>query len=231
MRPMSADRPDITESPGSVDAGHFQLEMDLLVVEHDRGETSCSFAVANLKLGLLDFVDLQVVLRPLVSPPTTGAAQTLGYGDVTLRLKINLFGNGGGAALGVLGWVNVPAPGSLGGGWAGGLALPFGVELPWELELGAMVEVDVFPNERAPGVHPELLGTLALSRSILGPLSMFIEGAVRVSFDLQGAVLATLDGGLLFQVDDDLVFDAGAYVGLTDAAPDAVLFVGVTTRI
>src|SRR2546423_6881645 len=36
MRELSADRPDITETPYTVDAGHFQLEMDILRYSYDR---------------------------------------------------------------------------------------------------------------------------------------------------------------------------------------------------
>ena len=32
MRPLSTDRPDTTESPYTVDAGHFQMEMDVAVL-------------------------------------------------------------------------------------------------------------------------------------------------------------------------------------------------------
>ena len=35
MRDLSADRPDLTESPYTVDAGHFQLEMDVLRYARD----------------------------------------------------------------------------------------------------------------------------------------------------------------------------------------------------
>ena len=36
MREMSTDRPDKTESPYTVDAGHFQVEMDVLTYSYDR---------------------------------------------------------------------------------------------------------------------------------------------------------------------------------------------------
>src|SRR5687767_4226781 len=59
MREMSTDRPDKTESAYSVDAGHFQMEMDLLSASYDRHNDSShtrvesvSVATANLKLGL-----------------------------------------------------------------------------------------------------------------------------------------------------------------------------------
>ena len=35
MREMSTDRPDKTESPYTVDAGHFQIEWDLFNFERD----------------------------------------------------------------------------------------------------------------------------------------------------------------------------------------------------
>ena len=35
MREMSTDRPDLTESAYTVDAGHFQIETDLVSFSHD----------------------------------------------------------------------------------------------------------------------------------------------------------------------------------------------------
>src|SRR5579872_1736511 len=36
MRPLSTDRPDTTDTPLTVDAGHVQLEMDFLSYTYDR---------------------------------------------------------------------------------------------------------------------------------------------------------------------------------------------------
>jgi hypothetical protein len=36
MREMSTDRPDLTESAYTVDAGHFQVEMDVVRYTYDR---------------------------------------------------------------------------------------------------------------------------------------------------------------------------------------------------
>src|SRR4026209_2035948 len=69
MREMSTDRPDKTESPYTVDAGHFQVEMDLFgyTRDHDtaagadsRTETF-SVGPVNLKGGLFNNVDLQIL--------------------------------------------------------------------------------------------------------------------------------------------------------------------------
>src|SRR5437899_11612467 len=62
MRELSADRPDVTETPYTVDAGHFQLEMDVLRYAYDRYNSAkdnvrretVSIAPMILKLGVLN---------------------------------------------------------------------------------------------------------------------------------------------------------------------------------
>src|SRR5271165_7071915 len=65
MRELSPDRPDKTESPFTVDAGHYQLEMDFANYTYDDsgGTTTRAWNVApfNVKAGLLNNVDLQLV--------------------------------------------------------------------------------------------------------------------------------------------------------------------------
>lgn len=66
MRDMSTDRPDQTESPFTVDAGHFQIEADIVKYTYDRykanGENTrtktWNVAPVNLKAGLTNSTDL-----------------------------------------------------------------------------------------------------------------------------------------------------------------------------
>src|SRR5262245_12557766 len=64
MRELSTDRPDTTESPNSVDAGHVQAELDLAVLGFTGDVSTIDVAAANLKLGLTGSTDLQVVIEP-----------------------------------------------------------------------------------------------------------------------------------------------------------------------
>src|SRR6266487_4848514 len=65
MREMNTDRPDKTESPFTVDAGHFQIEADILNYSYDRHNPAhtdtrvetVSIAPVNLKLGVRNDVD------------------------------------------------------------------------------------------------------------------------------------------------------------------------------
>ena len=55
MRDMDTDRPDVTESPFTVDAGHIQLETDLLKFEKEKSESTLTKTTLlnqlNIKMG------------------------------------------------------------------------------------------------------------------------------------------------------------------------------------
>src|SRR4051812_38172535 len=106
LRELTTDRPDQTESPYTVDAGHFQLEMDLVTYGRDcfhsdgadTRQTDWTVAPINLKVGLLNSVDLQLLLDTYLHSKTEDrTARThkanSGFGDVVTRLKINFWGN------------------------------------------------------------------------------------------------------------------------------------------
>ena len=66
MRELSADRPDKTDSAYTVDAGHYQLEIDLVNWTLDRHNPEgrnvrlsvTEIAAANIKLGILNQLDV-----------------------------------------------------------------------------------------------------------------------------------------------------------------------------
>jgi hypothetical protein len=65
MRELSTDRPDTTESPYTVDAGHFQIEAEPLSWTRDREDgvtTTTTNPSVNIKAGLLTWMDLQAVI-------------------------------------------------------------------------------------------------------------------------------------------------------------------------
>jgi hypothetical protein len=104
MRPLSTDRPDVTESPYTVDAGHFQVELSFFEYARDNGGNVDEWDVLpfNVKVGLTNNVDLELLVVPYVSVdvdnPFGGGNDGSGFGPLTLRAKINLWGNDGGGA-------------------------------------------------------------------------------------------------------------------------------------
>ncbi|MBA4148764.1 MAG: transporter [Verrucomicrobia bacterium] len=246
MRPISTDRPDMTESPYTVDAGHFQIETDLLNYSYDRHNASFaneraeswSVAAANVKVGLCNSTDLQVLIPTYnwvrVKDRTTGAVQkNSGFGDIVTRLKINIWGNDGGkTAFGIMPFVKFPtAQDNLGNdAFEGGLILPLAVELPAGWSMGLMTEVDFNEDVSGSGYHPEFINTITFSRGLIGNLGGYVEFFSLVSAESGSDWIGTLNGGLTYAVTDDIQLDAGVNIGVTRAADDFNPFVGITWR-
>ena len=94
MRDLSPDRPDVTESPYTVDAGHYQLEFSFFEWAKDSDYESLQIAPFNLKVGLTNNMDLQLVVAPYNRLRAFGHTDQ-GVSDATVRLKINFWGNDG----------------------------------------------------------------------------------------------------------------------------------------
>jgi len=244
MREMSTDRPDKTESAYTVDAGHFQLEMDVVSYGHDAYTTDrsrvdgLSVAPVNLKLGLSNRVDLQVVIESYAwvrSKDRSGrVTRRHGFGDLTLRLKTNLWGNDGGtSAFAVMPFVKLPTNQDDLGNDAveGGLILPLAAELPWGWGLGAMVEVDFNEDDGGDGYHPEFVETLTLGHDIAGALAGYAELFSLASTERGSHWQATVDFGLTYALTEDVQLDGGVNVGVTRAAEDVNPFLGLSIRL
>ena len=246
LREMTTDRPDKTESPFTVDAGHFQVEMDLVTYSLDRHNVarddtrvqSWGVAPINLKLGLCNSVDLQLVVQPYsrvrTSSATAGTLERVsGFGDLTTRLKVNLWGNDGGTtALALMPFVKWPtAKGTLSNGsLEGGLIVPFAVELPRGWSMGLMAELDLIRDGVGRGHHPEFVHTITFGHDIIGKLAGYAEFFSSVSTERGSSWVGTVDCGLTYALTPNVQLDAGVNIGVTRAADDIAPFVGISFR-
>jgi len=246
MRPLSTDRPDKTESPYTVDAGHLQLEMDFvnILLDHDRsrgGEVRKeAYAVAplNLKLGLLNYMDVQFVFDTYVNlrVEDTGAgtvSRSTGFGDFQTRLKINIWGNDSGTtALGIMPFVSWPLPASdlRNGHTEGGLIIPLAVELPHGWGMGLMTEIDFIRNEANDGHDNEFINTIALGHDIVGPLAGYMEFFSAVSTASDADWVGQVAVGFTYGINENIQLDLGCNFGVTDAAPNYNPFAGLAWR-
>jgi hypothetical protein len=248
LRDLASDRPDRTESPFTVDAGHFQLEMDVFTFSYDQHnsernqvrQTAWSLMPVNLKVGLLNRLDAQLVLEPYVHRRTEDRSASpgrvthqSGYGDTTLRAKANLWGNDGGAtALALLPFVTFPTSQDDLGNDAvqGGLVLPFSLELPLGFELGGQTGFEVAQNSARSGHHFEIVHSLALGRALTAKLSAYVEFWSLVSAERGSEWQGTVDFGFNYLLTKNLKLDAGVNLGVTRAAVDWMPFLGLTWR-
>jgi hypothetical protein len=233
LRELSTDRPDITESPYTVDAGHLQIEMDLVAYTRDRhtperdgGFEAWSFATTNVKLGLTNWIDLQVVV-PTYQRIRGGAE---GFGDITVRTKFNLWGNDGGrTAFALMPFVTIPtASDGLGTDeWEAGLIIPFAAELPNDWGFGAMLEIDYLSNGSG-GRQWDFVTSITFSRAIAGELGGYVEFVSVLSTEADW--VATANAGFTYGISDNVQLDGGINVGLTRAAEDLAPFLGLSIR-
>ena len=242
MRELSTDRPDTTESPYTVDAGHVQVELSFLeYTRDDGGDDFEEFTVlpANIKVGLLNHVDLQLVVTPFIRQELDADdgeddEDVSGFGDAQLRLKVNLWGNDGGpTAMAFMPFIQFPTgDDEVGTDHAeGGVILPLAIELPAGFGLGLMAEVDFVRNEDDDGYDVDFVHTATIGRDLVGALAGYIEYiGVEPSAD-DADYIAVLGAGLTYGLSDDVQLDAGVNVGLTDSADDLGVFAGLTFRL
>jgi hypothetical protein len=247
LRELSTHRPDQTESPYTVDAGHVQVEMDVasVTLDADRSDvevvqsTEWSLMATNLKVGLLHNLDLQIVfdtyIHSRVEQEMTGSSdQISGFGNVQTRVKFNLWGNDGGStALALMPYLKWPLAEShlRNGHTEGGLIIPLAVGLPRGWGLGLMTEFDVVRNPEQSGYETIWVNTITLGRDLVGPLGGFVEFVA--SFNLAGS--AHWEGpanvGFTIAISDDVQFDLGSSFGITESAPDFTPFLGLSFRL
>ena len=243
LRELNTDRPDLTESPYSVDAGWWQLEMDIVAFTRDRNKsdgndftgTALSVANINLKLGLTANIDLQTVVESYthvkVKDNASGLEERIsGFGDITSRLKINLWGNDGGpSAFALMPFIKWPTnQHGLGNkSVEGGLILPYAHDLPGGWGMGVMTEFDIVRNEADTGYNVDWLNTITCSHDLTEKLGFYLE---LTNLTTRGPTLSTFDCGLTYGVSKEVQLDLGANFGLTPAADDLTVFAGLSVR-
>ncbi len=241
LRELTTDRPDKTESPYTVDAGHYQIELDLLNYTQDCTDQAVqTFAIApsNLKVGLFNNVDLQFIVETYTIQRTSGhdpqAHETVsGFGDVLIRCKTNFWGNDGGTtAGGMMPFLKLPTGATeLGNGAVeGGIIFPLAITLPQEWSMGLMTEVDHLRNSDSSNYHQEFINSITFGHGIIGQLAGYLEFFSSISSERDVEWIGTVDFGLTYNLRSNVQLDAGVNIGVTRAADDLNLFVGLSVR-
>lgn len=251
MRGLSPDRPDGTESPRTVDAGHFAVEVSFVdwSRDSDSDTDTLTFLDTNLKVGLTNDIDLQLVFQAYGNERTDlaggGVTETDGFGDVQLRLKINLWGNdpveqggtvgpqlfGVDTAFGVMPFIQIPTGTDLSSDHAeGGLIFMLGLDVADNWGIGLMAEFDGVYDGGDDNYDFEFVHTAVVGFDVVGPIGAYVEYIGSLSTDGDVGYQASFSGGVTYEVNSNFVLDAGLRAGLTNDVDDIVLFTGMTLR-
>jgi hypothetical protein len=246
MRPMTTERPSKTDGPYSLDAGHIQIETNLLARTQNNDcvggtctKTSHNYlgGTNNLRIGLTDTIDLQIIndIYHSITTKTSGTKETReGFGDTTLRLKANLLGNNPSDkySLALLPYVKIPTnQDHLGNNkYEGGVELPFNVNLPNSWSIGGMTAISAINQLDNSGHDAAYANSLILGKGFTDKWSGYTE-IFTYKADQSGAKWQnTLDFGTVYAVTDNVRIDTGVNFGITDAADDLNYFVGFAYR-
>lgn len=238
LREMETDRPDVTESPITTDAGHLQVETDLSRLEKSHGERSSKttqlFNQANLKLGLSGSTAIQIVVQSYIleKESTDGELKrSKGLGDLTLRIKQNLIGNDkGNFAIALLPYLKFPTATALEDDrYEGGLIIPMSLKFKGKWKLGMQLELDRLQNEESEGHRTQFLETLTVSHPLGKKLDAIAETYYTYDINSHGWN-NFLNASLQLEVARDIKIDGGLNYGIQHDAMKSY-FLGLSFRL
>lgn len=239
MREMETDRPDVTESPYTVDAGHFQYETDIIGLTREKSDFKNTKTLlinqANLKIGLTGSTAIQIGFETYgwqkEKDLNTGITESKhGVGDLNIRIKQNIIGNNkGNFALAILPYVKIPTSQYEDDDLVeGGLTVPMIYKFSGEWKLGFQVEVDRLKDTDEHAMHTELLQTLTISH----PLSKNIEGIAETyyTYDFKAhEIYNFINAAVQMEVAKNFKIDAGLNYGIQHHA-EKRYFLGASYR-
>jgi hypothetical protein len=233
MREFSIDRPDVTESPNTVDAGHFQFEGDLIKWTRDsqyhKSNRTISVFSGLYKMGLLKSWDIHLGLEMYnIYKDFEGHTLEKGYGTTTIRLKHNFWGNDGDTktALGVIPYISFPSS-DQGGEEVFGVGFPFSFAVDENLGGGAQFQVDFLPDGEG-GHDAAFLQTIVIGGALIGDVDFYAELAGYFLQDSDSYYFA--NGGLIYNIGQNVKVDVATNLGLTKTTPTRA-YVGLSFRI
>jgi len=239
MREMETDRPDATESPYTIDAGHFQIETDLVRTIREQSESTQTntFLInqMNVKIGITGSTAVQIGFQTYGRQSekeldTDEKEITDGHGDLTLRIKQNLIGNdSGNFALALLPYVKFPTSKYEDSRFEGGVIVPMQYQLPGEWHFGFQVEVDCLKDQDEQAMHTEFLQTLTLSHAIIKGLDGIAE--TYYTYDFKAHQFSNyINAAIQMDIARDFKLDAGLNLGIQHTAAKH-FFVGASLRL
>lgn len=240
MREMATDRPGITETPITVDAGHFQYETALFSygIERAEGVKTKTFTINELDfhVGLTKSTALQLMFDAYTieneQERSTGKkTRTEGIGDLTFRLKHNLRGNdAGNFSIALLPYFTLPtAKNANNKKVEAGLLLPMELKLPADWTLGLQLEVDRLKDKDKNALHTEVLQAISLSHSVIKDLDGIAETYQTYEFK-KHQWTNFVNAALQYAVNSNCKFDAGLSYGLQHDAQRS-FFLGLAYRL
>ncbi|MGH7873447.1 MAG: transporter [Candidatus Binatia bacterium] len=249
MREFTTDRPHTTDNPFTIDAGHVQIETNLLGYELSRPDLEGTITEAfdvlttNFRIGLTNSAEIDIFPQPYgvisTRPPSPSASfRNSGVGSLLIRAKYNLWGNDtfgepGATALGLLPILSLPVDKSNGVSPTyveGALMVPFTVQLSEKLVLETFPGGLFLRDSGATTHHAEFLVTANFEYEWTETFGTFYEVVYQFAREDPRGDIVLLNTGFTYLLNRNLQLDAAINFGVTPASPRANPFIGITAR-
>jgi hypothetical protein len=244
LRKFAPDRPTKGFSVRTIDAGHFEIETDLVnyITSNFPGGTTRSIQALDptLKLGLTNWMDFEVQFNGLQYTESFDGTSPFsfqnnaGFGDVFLRAKMNLLGNDSGpVGFALIPYVKLPSSTPLisNGATEGGLIAPLALR-PDDFIVTLMTEVDDLKSPIGNNRYANFVNLVSVSHGVPGTegINAIVELFSSVAADSGVAPIYTLDFGMNFRLNQHVILDVGLNLGLNSAAPKVQIYTGISAR-
>jgi hypothetical protein len=250
LRDMDTDRPNITNTPHTVDAGHCQIETGVIDYTYYRERSpgtdiqsdELSIGQFNLRVGILPNLELNVEVDTYETNRAEDysirtASRASGPGDTVLGGKLNLWGNkeddsAGYTALAIQPQFKFPTGrNGLGNGrFEFSVAVPFLTNLPSDFHLGLQIEASMERNSNNTGYVAGIPSSISLDRVVLGSLDVYVEYANELTSEKHVTAPQTLDLGGTYPLGKNIILDAGINIGLNRSTPNIEALAGISFR-
>lgn len=250
LRGIETDRPNKTDTPHTVDAGHALVETGFFdyIYNHDRYKganarsESLSFGRFNARIGVLDNLELNVAVDSYDFSWNTDFAvnrttRLHGFGDTVLGGKLNLWGaessdENWATALAIQPQMKfATAKRDLGNGHPEFFfGVPFAIDLPDDFHLALQTTVSWERGRDNDRAVTGWQNSASLDRVVFGSFDVYLEYWNRVTSERHQQSEQTFDIGFTVLVAENVVLDTGANFGLTSASDTVEWLAGMSVR-
>jgi len=250
LRGMDTDRPNVTNTPHTIDAGHLQIETGVIDYSYFRDdsprqnvrEDDFDYGQFNFRLGVLNNLEINAAVDSYDFDQTHDyyAGTTVhggSFGDTVFGGKLNLWGDDGGddvwaSALAIQPQLKFPtARDTVGNGrFEFQVIAPFLMNLPAGFHLGLQPGASYERNSSNTGYVAGFPSSISLDRVVVGDLDVYVEYACDPTTETHAETQQTLDVGGTYPLTDNIVLDTGLFFGLNRASTNIEVTAGISVR-
>jgi hypothetical protein len=249
LREFETDRPDKTDSPITIDAGHLQIETGIVDYidaqdryEGDNGrDQELDFGQVEFRLGILNNLELQTEVDLLDTDQQQDfiadqSSRQTGFGDTTLGAKLNFWGNDSihdwDTAFGLIAQFKIPtARQDLGNGYPEAFfGFPVQINLPDRFGLGVETIASWERNSDNTAYVAGWQNMASLDRVIFDQYDVYLEYWMHTSTERHLEFQQTVDVGVTYPLNNCVILDTGLNFGLNKASETFECTAGVSVR-